>query len=572
MGNSVSASWLYKKKRSFSVPLDSLLPPVLEIAEAKEMSDESGRWPFDIRYLKDISILPFLLPIEPDDPLRLLKKFVQRYYYSACALMINVDGEEVVIGSASASRVHGWVVTSSKNYERLDAEERKLLFARFYLYSVVKDEQSNIKVEESYVDFKVARAVDFPFQPFIRLELFVPQSLEYGVALFTAKCLEYNESSTTPMGLCAFFHFIHDRLHLSMMHFNGAALEGELDSKVSGVALINFSERRGEVNSLLSVSERLPFWVLCERGFRWNDIPDTTPKAVPLKLVKLDPRCHPIKAWIGNEFKLLRAKKPSDPEYKVGALQSCHHIIPLTDLRYLWQFLHENEPIKRRAIQEEVLKSAEERFPEKKVGQDHSGELKRQRNEFYLEEFERKSQAVLQGRYGEFLKILYELCPPAPDGQKPKNEGRFVWSWWNLFKGWSNRADDPKNSTFYEYARPCSFSTELHTLLVGKPDGLYWQIQRLKKVTLYAEFQKCEADLYKTLQAIQRFWQTQKPQRIAPFDANDWEKVGYDENEPVYRLKQTVPKSREVARFFSQPRGGGGGGGNCGKGAPMPPR
>ena len=119
----------------------------------------------------------------------------------------------------------------------------------------------------------------------------------------------------------------------------------------------------------------------------------------------------------------------------------------------------------------------------------------------------------------------------------------FVWSWWNLFKGWNGdyRLDDPaKTNEYRETGRPSSFSPNLW----ARVQELYSVIQKLKKTT--GRNSRLEEYLFQALESLANEWNTEykdscgyrrKYTKIHPFNEKDWVHVGQKNGHDVYQIK-----------------------------------
>ncbi len=181
-------------------------------------------------------------------------------------------------------------------------------------------------------------------------------------------------------------------------------------------------------------------------------------------------------SWTQSQYGLTdRETKPAGTHYHCQEGHACHHIIPIRDLMYLWDY------------------------------------------------FDGTKNTFQQKEWGLFRKLLGELCPYDVNGHYKLPEDRtlwtqkqltrkfFAWSWWNLFRGPKNRKDDPRWSGVQnEKERPSYFPKDLWDSV----QSMFWRIQRLKeldrsphsKKIMKAAVTESEEAILQALKAVNRHW------------------------------------------------------------------
>lgn len=197
-----------------------------------------------------------------------------------------------------------------------------------------------------------------------------------------------------------------------------------------------------------------------------------------------------------------------------------NHIIPIDNLGYLWDYLHVVEPTPE--IIEKVRREARE-------------------HKEYAKPFYTRSRTIdllSRSEYNRHLDQIKRLTPRL-DGLNDTLKG-FVWSWWNLFKGWNGdyRRDDPaKTAEYRETIRPSGFSPDLWKFV----QELYIVIQDLKKLP---KNPKLETGLLDILTKLADEWnfiygdKRRKYREIYPFNSADWQCLGKQHGHNIYQLKK----------------------------------
>lgn len=259
-----------------------------------------------------------------------------------------------------------------------------------------------------------------------------------------------------------------------------------------------------------------------------------------------------------------RPNHPRDSAYNlININHANHHVVPIGDLEYVWDYFHKLEDSLEIKLKEDVTNLAMNRWKESKENSKLKQDLRTQptteRDRIHKEgqvlkaQFIKKTQeeyrilykAKLKEVYGEYISLLENLCQPMIIGVNDSKRTFFIWAWWNLFKGWdiTFRKDDPRekhdfssfeHSDSSEKVKLKKFDEKMWNYLKDSKDGLYISIKNLKKAP---GNKKAEEALKNVLQSIHNEWSKRKNKEIHPFSADEWEEAGERKNHPIYRVK-----------------------------------
>lgn len=487
-------------------------------------------------------------------------EFVRTWYKASCAIVYKSENEiPRIIGSGSlVSR--NKISTARHNFNNFHNEN---LFIRFFSYKVEKRGQ-NFLVKESYIELPVinreiaAEGLDAGF-------LIIPKLMDQSIFSRYAKTLACSLDGIAS-GKYAMFHFAEGRHQVSVgdivLPVHGMLLTDHIQiqagSGASGAAIIvkQLDSVLGCGVSVYREFNKTGAWVdrriiaFCDFNKpKWID-PVSAPysnhmqgQGVNVASTAFDESGYEFLQWFGNEFQKPRMEKPNNPHYRVNVAHSVHHIIPIFDMQFLWDYFHFLPAAEERAIHESVIADANRRFPS------HRGALQadllKQRERYINEQLINLRLNTLRQRYQDVYPLLYALCcPPGQDASNNNDFCRknFAWAPWNLFKGWGHRTDDPKNdgSSRSEKNKPLTFNQELWSCLVDERIGLVSLISNLKRIKYSQEFEALRTNLLSVLKRILSVW-TSLPvaeRIIHSYKESEWEVSGYKEGRTCYRIKK----------------------------------
>jgi len=244
-----------------------------------------------------------------------------------------------------------------------------------------------------------------------------------------------------------------------------------------------------------------------------------------------------------------RVASPSDGVYSVNTAHSNHHIIPIADLLYLWDYFHHLHEDEKNTIRHKVGKFVEQEKKnrvlnlQKEIEEYYSvGEKDKKWKEglssIKFDMIARKKnlgddfvQNKILNLYVNYHTLLISL---SPGGRNDRSW--FAWSFWNLFQGWSRdyRTDDPSRNKngrdFSEQVKPLHFDQQLW----GAVKKLFSQIQLLKKQVV--PDQQVETNICISLTNLHSLWARQ-PQQIHQYNENEWQNMGQQGGHFVCRLR-----------------------------------
>lgn len=460
----------------------SMVSAVLEYAAPITVWNE---WPDNV---SNRSVFYYLRENDP------FSVFVKTWYKSSCALVVYDDTERsYVIGSGTYLSGHK-ITTARHCFEAYPFVES--LYARFFDYYEVN--ASGIK----------ARFMDVPILGVKNAKGGLDATYLYlgevnGEFRRYAKPLTVADDdptfrdpfATLPPGSYAMFHFAGGIHHqISIGHVPVSTVGTPLDNNIpisagdgaSGATIIrstSTSDVRGYGISVYRdrLDERriIPFAKFENPG--WQDsisAPYSLSSSFPiLSSGVFDLTGYEYLCWKVDFVKQGKGGggHPKNVIYDTAPGHKNHHIIPRTDLWFLWMYVFDSD----------VETDAD-------VGNPNYAKLKEQ---ITLLKTTNPSLdhdacfAAYSGKYETIQKQLMDLCPEwrTPKGVLDKSAKRsrgFAWSQWNLFKGPGDRNDDPKNDPTFDFSekkQPSGFDARLWDVLKDSTTGgLYYRIKKLK--------------------------------------------------------------------------------------------
>lgn len=545
-------------------------------------------WPKE--QINNASIFEYLLDCADGQPYKEFYDFVKNWYQSACAIVYCPEQDDpVIIGSGT---LIDWetVVTARHNFEFFPIDR---LYARFFLYnSIIKSPGNCLRVNESYLDIPVinkyhaelGRDAGYLKLPSLALDLFKQYAkvLPRRAEAFT---------SNIPAGHYAMFHFAGGDFLVSIGEVNDGRL-CELHNQISiqagfgasGATIIwkgldplpigcgisvyrivndrvqrriisfsHFSDRAGEGIDEISAPYR------------------TAEEAVSIIFRALDESGYEFLRYTPAAY--ARVEHPNHDCYMVKKEfpRHCnHHIIPIENLLFLWDYFQKLPKDHEKKICERIDEEAKEKLAKiEKEYQEHirincssDGQVdleasltnwKSKKKECNLtkQEIARikkiKIEEAVKKLYSTFHEILTSLCPLG-------NVDRtwFAWSFWNLFNGWKigYRTDDPCKDLssfptldFSEKTKPLHFPLALWGSLKNPENGVHYKIEQLKKASCSHDtrsHQAAEASLLASLKSLSKIWRDtlEENKTIYPYHEDEWQKAnGRFDGHPRYKLR-----------------------------------
>lgn len=496
----------------------------------------------------NLSIFPYLLHNEINLH-RDFYDFVKNWRRTACAIVYDPPvGDPKIIGSG-AFLGNNQVATARHNFQDIPLNN---LYVRFLNYKVERTEDPAIlEIHEDYFDIPVITRNPAPGGLDAGLLILDTLQEEKRLSQYAFSLPTYVNQFHTAMssGLYASFHFAGGMPQVSVGNIqdfgNGTFLHNEAAIQAgpgaSGAVLI-------QKNYNNVVGQGILIYRLFEDGkvnrhlisFSQMHYPDSSPNKISapyffnqkFQVISTNPM-----EVSGYEFLQWRAEthvnrrykgcfpKPTHSVYQVEDDQrhATHHIIPIDDLLYLWDYVHTLDEGTRMQLHHQTALEAQQ--------------IRRQNYSFNRDRrWKELINIELINRYGDLHTILNALCPVVC--QQSTQTG-FSWSLWNLFQGWSKdyRVDDPSQQNtrdFSEKMRPNSFEQNLwdHVKM------LYTTLQHLKKNPHAIQGTRdALADLNNYWQKLDR----ERREHLHAFNSQDWEPVGRKNGHAAYRVKVIPP-------------------------------
>lgn len=493
-------------------------------------------------------------------------RFVRTYYKSSCAILYDsYRGPKKIIGTGTFIDGSTWrwsgegiVATARHITEGLTPGQ---LWVRFFHYDVklssrrpgkliVTEHHMDVPVIEKYsawggLDAGVLRLIPVSDENQKKYMQRIPISLTRRNSLV----------SSLPPGKFVMFHFAGTPHQVSIGHVyrpsRGAYLHDnvgiEAGSGASGAAILHQGLSRPtalginiyRITSRTDVQRRvIPFSRF------------TNPEGINNRISApylYDPRFRviPPEAYNRDGYEFLQWQFPGhlrrvdtlggalyrDKVYGVLPNHSKHHIIPIPDLLYLWNYLNEDGDLNP-------------------IPPDGGGRY------YQFRETIKGLSPLWFDAYGK-LGFVARLESRVSTLRRQFDRTYFAWSWWNLFKGWNSdyRQDDPSDhledspdrfigSDTSEKKKPLSFDSDLwdHVKNLGKI------VRELKRLPGRKDL--TERRLLKALISLKEWWMSKHKVTINPrgsitieyppvhnYNPGDWEGVGYREGHRVYKLK-----------------------------------
>lgn len=516
-----------------------------------------NNWP----QLSNTAIFPYLMTPDGSDPHAEFYSFVQQWYQSSCAIIYrSSDIDSKVIGTGtlvSDTRI----VTARHNFNNIQINQ---LYVRFFKYGVQPKPDNWLEIQEHYLDVPVVKTYTAK-EGLDAGQLEIP-TFEGGDLSKYAKVLPCNNKlfDNLSPGHYAMFHFAGGKPQISTGEVKetlvGASLHDAITIQAgpgaSGAAIIYkaFENVAGGGISIYRmidngcVERRILSFSLIQNpfsGFK-NEISypyHSNPDFYVIPSHALTESGYEFLRWRDEAHGKRRGfdgrnfPKPGFDVYRVQEHHSAHHIIPIDDMIYLWEYLHELDEDTSWKIRQQVIEEA------KVFGQqNHDQQL--DRNLRYTQLY----QDSVNQQYGRFHRILDALYPSFYDNYRQvqlNHRNGFAWSLWNLFEGWNGnfRVDDPtaivvvrnRSRDYSEQTRPQGFSIELWNSI----KGLYEQIQHLKSA--WEPDTTMEEQLYQVMNGLVTAWNRlheRARRNIYPFNLNEWVSVGRKDGHAIYRIRQ----------------------------------
>lgn len=498
--------------------------------------------------------------------------FIKNWYQSACAIVYKNGSTSKIVGSGTlVEKTH--IATARHNFNDIHPNH---LFVRFFRYKVTNTLNPRyLLVKERYLDIPVIskiianHGVDAGY-------LKIPSLNDIGVFNRYAKIIpaDFNPfESSLPSGAYAMFHFSAGKPQVSVgkidMPSFGEALHDDTFIQAgpgaSGAGLI---WKRFDTVSAVGIS----IYRLMNEGniqrriigfsqFKTIGYVDRisapyyfNPNFTMIPVSAFNEPGYEFLRYRLEVYKGRRVEHPARDEYAVKDHHSNHHIVPINDLFYLWDYFHtldsqseiEVRNIVRAAVQQErwnlqtkLQKQINEFYPHER---DHQLSIGNAQISEKLESFAKKKyKAVYEEKVFEKYYAFHFIFRSLTPAFQEDNVNFFVWPLWNLFQGWnkSYRTDDPADGPvdFSEKMRPASFSHALWSCLKDDDEGLYRRIQQLKATTTLNSANK--TTMYGCLTVLAKEWEKRShaDRKIHRYRDSEWDLMGQKNGHDVYQVK-----------------------------------
>ena len=518
-----------------------------------------NNWP---EALSNASIFPYLLPSTHASNFH---AFVRNWYQSACAIVYYPDsGDPKVVGSGSLIKDR-IVSTARHNIEQIPRDK---LFVRFFKYTVEETNDNNfLLIREAYLDIPIiaktpalegidAILLDIPLLENTNIFRQYAKVLPIEMNLFNGDIL--------PDGHYAMFHFSAGKPQISIgnikTYSQGSRLYNEISIQAgpgaSGATIIwkGLESITGRGLSIYRVIENgsverriINFSQFKNPGYTDNISAPYLNGSFSIPLAALNEDGYEFLRYRLDTHPGQRVPKPHDDEYSIEPYDnhSVHHIIPIADLLFLWDYFHTLDEASRIEIRRIANEFASNYRNDKIAKLDNESrtrkteipKIKVKSKEIYNRKYEELHNKFLSERYACFITILIQLCPKK--AQRPDRTW-FAWSFWNLFKGWKKdyRTDDPADGCrldLSEKVRPQNFNPRIWTHLKDPESGLFRKIQLLKRNPELNNQNK--ANLYSCLNALHDEWNRRREKSIHPYNSAEWQHMGSKDGHKIYRVR-----------------------------------
>jgi hypothetical protein len=519
--------------------------------------------------LNNVSIFPYLLPDGMGQPHKELSSFVKEWYQCACAIIYRASSIDSKIVGSGALVEENMVATARHNFESIPPSN---LYIRFFKYLIQKaPDPMFLEIRESYLDVPVIKRY-IPKSGLDAGYLQIPKLSEDTFFQY-AKVLPLHKemfNDSIPIGHYAMFHFAGGKPQISIGEIQsslmgiGTPLHNVIALQAgpgaSGAAIIRktFNEVQGGGISIYRILKDdyvdrriLSFSQIEDSSLGWIDEISAPYRDNPnFYVVPTDALLesgYEFLHWLdeahvnrrgpnGNKF-----KKPPYDVYKVqDPRHGTHHIIPIDNMVFLWEYFYNLDRDTIAGIEEQVKEEAVE-FGKHHYNKKFNREVK----------FQELHHAEVERQYGRFHLLLNDLYPSFYDNHEHKTlntKNGFAWSLWNLFHGWngSYRVDDPvalaaelHSRDYSERNRPQGFPIGLWNSIITLNNTLQELIRFCARS--HVRNRRLEDTLYNSLAGLRDTWISMRPKKrmsIHPFNPNEWVLVrGRRDGHELYMLK-----------------------------------
>ena len=498
--------------------------------------------------------------------------FIKDWYQSSCAIVYKNGLSNKIVGSGILIQ-KTCIATARHNFDNIPFNN---LYVRFFHYEVTNSfNPQYLCVRERHLDIPVIEksiannGVDGGY-------LTIPFLQNTSVFNRYAKEIpaDFNRfQSALPSGDYAMFHFSGGKPQVSVgkihassfgadLHANafiqagpgasGAGLIWKSFDSVSalGVSIYRFMNE-GNIQRRIIRFPQFRYGVFSDGvsdPYRYN------PSFMMIPVNAFNEDGYEFLRYRLEAYKGRRVEHSNHAEYPVKEHHSNHHIVPISDLLYLWDYFNtldcQSELEVRRIVSAEVQerKWALQTSLQNEINQFYPHEREhhlRVGNARITERLNHFSEQRYRAVYGQRVTEKYYLFHMVFQSLSPNfqnNASAFAWSFWNLFKGWerSYRTDDPADGCtldFSEKTRPASFSHALWTCIKDDNEGLYRRIQQLKATATPNAANR--ATMFHCLTALANEWgkRNQAARQIHKYRGSDWEPMGKKDGHDIYQVK-----------------------------------
>jgi hypothetical protein len=516
------------------------------------------------------SIFRYLLPHDNYSPTSELSTFIKEWYQTSCAIVFLPDvGEPKIIGTGTLIAPTE-VVTARHNFQSIPAGK---LYVRFFYYEVqtVETDSHDVFIKEKHLDIPVTQRSPQLFKqymkvlPVIQLENF----MDGKYLMFHFAGGKHQISS----GEVKSYNPYYSTLHTDIEIHAGPGASGAtvlmlnpLSQAVSGCAISVFRMMQNDWPERRLITFHKIY------AYLRNEPDELNPDRVcapyyyntSFKVIPTDAFIQPGYEFVYYRDEIyghqgprpVKPKKVHHYDLLDENTHSNHHIIPIRDLVFLWDYFHHIDNTTSQQITNKVTEQIKAERKERiyELNQDiHSqtldytqgkdmwdnGRQKIQDDLAILKEtlLQEKKESVLKNNFGYIINLFTQLCPHGIDAQN-----RFAWAYWNLFQGWNSdhRNDDPRfEQDPSEKTKPLGFTTDVWNALKDEQTGLHRGIQDLIKANAYpAQRSKAESLVITSLNKLSGIWGKHQHKTVHSYNPAEWLQVGYKNDHPVYELRK----------------------------------